>query len=158
MNRYIDYLAENLARQNTLIHMHVDDLSLADTLVQPSGGNNMNWTLGHIAAHREKMLAVAGIDLPWAPNAYARYDRGSEPLVDEIDAVDLAQVVGDLDKSSELLVDWLKSADDAALATPLEGDRRDRGSRLGFLIWHETMHIGHLEPERHLAGYHNSII
>ena len=72
MSRYTDYLAENLALQNNLIHMHVDDLTFADTLAQTSGGNNMNWTLGHIAAYREKMLAVVGVDSPWASNAYAR--------------------------------------------------------------------------------------
>ena len=68
------------------------------------------------------------------------------------------QVLGDLDKSSELLVGWLKAADDSTLAAPREGDRRDVGSRLGFLIWHETTHIGNFESQRHLAGYHNSII
>lgn len=158
MSGYTEYLAEVAARQNDVIHMHVDDLSLAETLAQPNGGNCMNWVLGHIAAHREQMLGWAGLEAPWEAGKYARFDRGSAPLSDASEAVALAEVLADLDATQALLVEWLKQVDEATLQTTIEGKRRNLGGQLGFYVWHEGYHVGQLELLRHVAGRHESII
>ncbi len=158
MSRFAEYLADVIARHGYIIHQHVDDLTFTDTLADPAGGNTMNWVLGHMAAHREHMLRLLEIAFPWEAGAYNRYDRGSERLEDAADAVDLAQVLGDLDKSQALLAEWFLQADDVALSASIEGLRRDLGGQLAFLLWHETYHIGQLELLRHAAGRHESLI
>ena len=158
MSRYAEYLVDVLTRHGYVIHQHVDDLTLADTLANPAGGNNMNWVLGHLAVHREHMMGWLGIDLPWAAGAYVRYDRGSERLEDAAEAVDLAQVLGDLDKSQVLLAERLLQTDEDSLNARIEGLRRDLGGQLGFYLWHEAYHVGQLELLRHAAGRHESLI
>jgi uncharacterized damage-inducible protein DinB len=158
MSGYTEYLAEVVARQNSVMHMHVDDLSQEETLALPPGGNSMNWVLGHIAAHREHMLRWIGLAIPWEEGRYTRFDQGSAPLLDSGEGVSLAQVVSDLDRSQEILVAWFKQVDESALERVLEGKRRNLGSLLGFYVWHEGYHVGQLELLRHVAGRHESII
>lgn len=158
MSQYTHYLADVLARQNAVIHRYVDDLTQEETLAQPAGGNNMNWVLGHLAAFREHMLSWIGVALPWEAGKYARFDRGSAPLTDSADAADLALVLADLDRSAEMLVSWLRQADETALAAPVEGTQRNLGDQLGFYIWHDGYHVGQLEVLRHVAGRHESLV
>jgi len=158
MSKYTAYLAELVERNTSVIHLHVDDLSQEETLVQPPGGNNMNWVLGHLVAHREHIFTWIGADLPWEAGKYLRFDRDSTPLLDPAEGVSLEKVLRDLDTSKQLLVAWLNQVDEVTLGNVLEGKRRNLGGMIDFYLWHEAYHVGQFELLRHVAGRHESLI
>ena len=55
-------LIKMLVIENNLIHDQTNGLNQADTLIQPQGGNCMNWVLGHLLESQIIMLkALNGI-------------------------------------------------------------------------------------------------
>lgn len=149
------WFASNLS----VIHMHVDDLTQEETVLNPAqGGNNIAWTLGHIAHFRQVTLENAGIAVPWPAERYARFGNGSAPLDDPAEAAHLPTLLADIDSSQALLADWLANASEEQLAFKRDGARRDLGGQIGWYGWHEAYHVGQLETLRHSVGRHEKLI
>ncbi len=143
----------------SVIHLHADDLTQEETVIDPAqGGNNIGWTLGHVADFRRVTLEYAGIAVPWPKERYARFVNGSAPLTDPAEAADLATLIADIDASQALLVDWLANASEEQLAFKREGARRDLAGQIGWYAWHEAYHVGQLELLRHAVGRHEKLI
>lgn len=75
----------NLDRNLVFIKEKTDGLTHAESLLQPPypGLNCLNWQVGHIAAFRDRMLALLGAELTLDPALAARYAPGSEPVLGE---------------------------------------------------------------------------
>jgi hypothetical protein len=146
------WLAIDMERNHRVITRLTDGLTHADSLlVPPSGGNCLNWVLGHIAVSRDRMLALVGAAPLWDASTAAPYVTGSEPLTAESAGVlPLERLLADLAASSEALITALrgKSPDDMLA----EVDGAPVGQVVLGLFWHETYHIGQLEQLRRLAG------
>lgn len=149
-----------------IIEKQVAGLSQKDTLIAlPFRGNRLNWVLGHLAEHRDWMLRAVDCTTLMPANQVEMYRRGSEPLSDSIEAIELDVIMGYLNQSKDCIIQHLDSVDDNFLKeTPttgilLQNDKeRTRFQRLQGLLWHETYHVGQLELLRQLAGTNDAIL
>ncbi len=145
-------LNEMLEFSQRLAHMHVDDVSHEESLIQPQpAGNCLNWVLGHIIATRSAELKNLGAEPFWTPEKSAPYLRGSEGIKkDAPGVIPFAGLILDLDRSHALLSGRYKVITDGELAVPLkEATVRER---LVSLRMHEGYHVGQISLLRRLIG------
>jgi hypothetical protein len=154
-------LIKMLVIENNLIHDQTNELSQADTLIQPPGGNCMNWVLGHLLESQISMLkAIDGVS-PIDPVLLDRYKRESAPItpIDE-DILSLDFLLDGHDKEHAAIAARLSEMSEADFDVEIQqGERKViRGWRVFFLHFHYTYHIGQLEQLRQLAGKTEKII
>jgi hypothetical protein len=148
-------------RNNDVIHMQAKDITQAESLLRlPSGGNCMNWVVGHILADRDVCLRFLGQPTLLSEEEFAIYDRGSDLLTDSEKASPMSQLLEKIALSCELLTTALRSLPKNGLETVVEfgSHPAELGKTIAFLQWHETYHIGQLELLRNLAGKHEHLI
>jgi uncharacterized damage-inducible protein DinB len=147
-------------RTHWIIKQQTNGLTHADSVLQlPFRGNSMNWILGHIMESRNKVLAALGEPPALAEVQAARYERDSEPVTNEEDAVDFEHLLAAIDDSQERIIAALEKSTTDDLAIIYNEERQiTLGDRLEFLHWHETYHVGQLEILRQLAGTDDKII
>lgn len=152
-----DSFAEVFARNQNIIRKQTDGLSDADSLLQPpSGGNCLNWVLGHMLFHRGRALLVLGRSPDWL-EATARYQRESEPVTGPSeDLLSLEQLLDLLQRAQEEIATSLRVT--SAEALEARAGEKTRREYLELLLWHETYHLGQLECLRHLAGKNDKVI
>ncbi len=156
-----DSLIQKLRLTYRVIHMQVDGLSHADSLLQPPfRGNCLNWVLGHIVEGRNGALRALGQAAVWGEDAGARYATGSAPIVSDAQALPLGQLLAGLALSQERIEAALRDMTPDGLAAPVDadGERIPLGEHLDWLLWHETYHVGQLELLRQLAGKNDAVI
>jgi uncharacterized damage-inducible protein DinB len=144
-----------------LIQMQTEGLNHADSLMQmPSGGNCLNWILGHLLIERDKVLGLLNQSRLLNETITQRYAQDSEPIVNNDAPLRLEEQLELLEKSQRQIESGFHKIDLADL---------ERGSGSGepemsviryieFLCWHETYHTGQLELLRHLSGRHEKLI
>ena len=160
-----DWIA-TLNLNHWIIERQLDGLTHDDTLLAlPFRGNRLNWVLGHLAEHRDWMLRALDLKTLMPAQEAMRYRRGSDPLTDDHDAVQLDTLMGYLQRSKECLIsklsevstDFLSEKPDTGLLLETQRERT-RLQRLQGLIWHETYHVGQLEFLRQLAGTDDAVL
>lgn len=139
----------NLDRNLVFLREKTDGLSHAESLLQPPfpGLNCLNWQVGHIAAFRDRMLALLGAEPTLVPAIAARYAPGSEPVLGEEPGL------GQLD---DLLAAIVTAHERLHAALPALTPERAAevigrgqftmplGEWFFFLVRHEAYHIGQL--------------
>jgi uncharacterized damage-inducible protein DinB len=155
-----DLLLQVYERSYRVIRMQTEGLTHADSLRQlPFRGNCMNWVLGHIVVHRDKVLALMGEKPALQPDERALYARGSNPIMEGDHALTLEELLAALEKSQVQLMAALQAASPADLEVAMgEGSQQTKLERIQFLQWHETYHLGQLEILRQLAGKDDAVI
>ncbi len=154
-------LALALAGNVRVIGRQVAGLSHADSLLQPPvRGNCLNWVLGHIAVHRDFILEALGAPQVLGNAARERYDRESEPILeDEPGVIALGSLLSALDQTQERIEGILCQSKAADLARKVsEADSTSVARFVSFLYWHETYHVGQTELLRQLAGTDDKVI
>lgn len=142
------YIVQWNSRVNT---RNLDGISHEDSLVQPPGGNCINWIVGHIIVSRDSMLRLLGADPVAPPKVADRYSRGSAPVSQADDGVvPLEELRSLLNLSTEALLDAFSSLEPDLLSRP-EGERTV-GDRVQFLLLHDTYHAGQIGLARRIAG------
>jgi len=140
-----------------VIHRQLNGLTQADSLLQPPfRGNCLNWVLGHIVFNRGSILTLLGEDIPWTTEESDRYMRNSEPVTNEKDALPLERLLNGLEESQARILSGLQKVSAEKLA--IVSDDRTVAEQIAFLQWHETYHVGQLEPLRQLAGKNDKVI
>lgn len=155
-------LTEAFARNVSVIKMQTQDLTHADSLIQPPfGGNCLNWVLGHIAENRDRILDLLG-EPPSMGALGARYKRGSDPMKQADDnTLRLEEILAWLDRAQERIASALARMDAAAWAREITiGNNRKMtvAQRVFFLYFHETYHVGQTELFRQMAGKTDKVI
>jgi len=145
------------------IKRNLEDLSHADSIVTPaSGGNCLNWVLGHVVLARNTAVTLAGGNPSPIADRMDVYRRGSSPCGSQ-GYLDLATLRGFLDDSQQQLLPALAALSDTALASPvpvpynrppLTGSVRDALARL---VYHEAYHNGQIGLLRRIAGKEGAI-
>lgn len=142
-------LLYNYDRNLILLHEKTDGLSHAESLLQPPApGNCINWIVGHIAAYRNRILALLGEGPTLGPELAQRYARDSAPVLgDEPGVVPLAELVRALDAAQGRLAIALQglSPERAAEVVSLGQFTMPTGEWMIFLLRHEGYHTGQLE-------------
>ncbi len=142
-----------------VITQQTNGLTHEDSLLQlPFRGNCMNWVLGHMVEHRDKMLRILGETPQWNADQAARYAPRSEPILPDSEAERIENLLRDLQAAQERIVATLGSATPESLAKVTDGEEQTDGERLHFLLWHETYHLGQTEILRQLAGTNDKVI
>ncbi len=143
-----------LGTVNNIIKQKTEGLSHADSMLQlPFPANCMNWILGHIMVYRAQYLGVIdGVSKP-DEDEFALYGFGSEPLTDPDKAIPLETILARLDELSDQVVAALEKMPESRLDELLDEEKGVTvDQRLHFyLVFHEAMHAGQLEPLRELA-------
>jgi DinB superfamily len=150
---------------------NLDGVTNEESLLIPQpAGNCINWVLGHIVSARGTILALAGgTPLQIGDDATgrvpaemgdiaARYRRGSGPIHEGDDVLDLGTLRGLLADSQQQLIPALAAISEETLALPVpEAMRRPPltgsvGDALARLACHEGYHNGQIGLLRRLAG------
>jgi uncharacterized damage-inducible protein DinB len=144
-------------RENAAGLTHEESLRTPET-----GGNCLNWVLGHVLATRHpilKMLKVSGF---WPDATVDLYKRGSQTLAGEgPGVVRWERMVEDFQTSHDRIVQALEAATEDDLAQPggrgPGGTELDVAHRVAFLQFHEAYHIGQIGLLRRMAGHERAI-
>ncbi len=137
------------------IHANVDGLGHADSLRVPStGGNSMNWVLGHIVRGRRPALVLLGRETEEDEGRLAPYERGADLLQAE-DAHDFTALLADFDRCQNEIHAGLDALEPSAYEEEvpgLFGGEGQRGVELSRLCFHEAYHGGQLGILRRTLG------
>ena len=145
------------------VSRNLEGLSHAESLVvPPSGGNCLNWVLGHLISARNTALSLAGGSPVLSGEAAAAYQRGSSPD-GTTRFLDLATLRGLLDDSQRQIVPALAVLSENALDNPVPEQHRrppltgSIGDALIRLHYHEGYHNGQIGLLRRIAGKEGAI-
>lgn len=153
-----EQLAAEFGRNVWVIHRHTDDITHAESLIQPPFPHNcLNWVLGHILQNRDDLLKLLGAH-PVLNQAEADcYRRGSEAVtIDAPALVDFARLRQLLDEQQQgLAVAFANSPADAM--SRKVGDTM-LGETVRVLYFHDAYHTGQIDILRQVAGKNDTII
>ncbi len=148
-------------RNYAIIKQDTEGLSHEDSLLQmPTGGNCLNWIIGHIVSARCNPMKSLGIEPIWTDEQRAIYRGGSAPITPENSdrAYRLESMLSDLDRSQAALLARLKIVTQEELSAPTDVADRSVGGSVAYFGWHEGFHTGQLEYLRNLAGKHEKVL
>lgn len=139
----------NLDRNMVFLREKTAGLTHAESLLQPPypGLNCLNWQVGHIAAFRNRMLAILGAAPTLDPAIAARYGAGSEPVLGDGPGVgQLADLLAAIEAAQERLRAGLPGVTPERAAEVLGAGQFSMpvGEWFLFLTRHEGYHIGQL--------------
>ena len=154
-------LIHTFQRNYTYLRQEVDGLTHEDSLLQiPSGGNCLNWIVGHIVSARCPVMKGLGIEPIWTDDQRAIYRGGSAPITAENahTAYRLESLLSDYDRSQEAIIACLRTKTLEDMSAPSFQPDRTLGESIDYFGWHEGFHVGQLEYLRNLAGKHEKVI
>ncbi len=151
-------LIRDFERNRHILASQAEGLTHADSLLQPSGGNCLNWTIGHIVVHRDMVIAACGGEPILETDQADRYTRESDPILEAgPDVVALSTLLDQLDRTQERLTEVVANADLTTIQA-LNGRDVPLWKRVHFWYFHDTYHTGQTEMLRGLAGYTERVI
>ncbi|HMF75842.1 MAG TPA: DinB family protein [Bryobacteraceae bacterium] len=153
---------ESLRRSARIVHhivrINVEGLTQAESLVQPRpAGNCLNWVVGHLLCVYENVLQMVGQTPVMHQDALKRYDRGSPPIQDPIEAMELSKLMAAWDESSQRIDAGLarltsQTLDAPAPFSPTDDPNETVRSLLTTIFFHQAYHAGQTGILRRMAG------
>ncbi len=139
----------NYERNLLFLREKTDGLTDAEALLQPPfpGLNCANWNVGHIAAIRDRLLALLGTEPTLDPAIAARYAPNSAPVLgDEPGIAQLSALLHAIATSQERLVAALPTITPARAAEVLGAGQFTMTVEewIVFYMRHEAYHVGQL--------------
>lgn len=154
----VEVLRQQARAIHRVVQLNVDGITQEESLIRPApGGNCLNWVVGHLLATYDQMLPLLGQKPVMEEGALQRYARGTPPLENPAEALDL-QV---------LLTAWNDANDrvDAGLAgvtpelldkpvskSPSNNPNETIRSLLPTVLFHQAYHAGQTGILRRIAG------
>jgi hypothetical protein len=153
----IDTLRHQARMAHQVVRLSVDGVSHAESLIQPTAGNCLNWVVGHLLAVYHHALPLLRQEPVLPAETLKRYDRGSRPIHDAADAIELSTLMAAWDECSrrydaglaELSPDVLSSP---APRSPTNDPNETIGSLLSTISWHQAYHAGQTGLLRRVVG------
>ncbi|MEX2280341.1 MAG: DinB family protein [Acidimicrobiia bacterium] len=153
-----DDIIKDFERNRRIVHSQCEGLTTEDSLIQPPGGGNcLNWTVGHLVVHRDKILHAMGAEGVLDEATFQRYTNESDPVTgDGPDIRSLDDLLEALDETQTRIGAAVPLADFDA---PFDHERfKTVGERVRFYYFHDTYHTGQTELLRSLAGRTDKVI
>lgn len=122
----------------------------------PTGGNCLNWVLGHIVATRNRMLPMLRLSAIWPPEHAFFYSGRDEAQWTPGGAFHLDALKADLARSQQLLngaFDTLAPND----LVELTDNGQPLSDVIGFFHFHESYHGGQIALLRRVLGHEGVI-
>jgi uncharacterized damage-inducible protein DinB len=154
----IDVLRHQAGMVHQVVNMNVDGISQAESLIQPQpAGNCLNWVVGHLLAVYHQVLPILGQVPVIAPSVIQRYNRGSAPMLNDAEALDISELMTAWDECCRRVDVGLSGLSDEMLATaspnsPTDNPHETIGSLLSTVCWHQAYHAGQTGILRRIAG------
>jgi len=156
----VETLIEALENNQAVLELQTAEITHEQSLMKPPFYSNcMNWVLGHLLQSRSWMLEQMGSGGYLPQEEALVYQRNAPELDDMAQASSLDSLLERLKETNVLLKDRLEgmSPEDLNQEIPVFGGTMLSGF-LGFLLWHETYHVGQLEILRNYAGRHEKLV
>lgn len=139
----------NYGRNLLFLREKTDGLTDAEALLQPPfpGLNCLNWQVGHIAAFRDRLLALLGADPTLDRALAARYAPNSAPVLgDEPDIAQLNELLRAIAVSQERLTAALPALIPTRATEVLGAGQFTMTVEewVVFYLRHEAYHVGQL--------------
>ncbi len=141
--------AEIFKLNKFVLDMNLKDITQADSLVSPqTGGNCINWILGHILVNRDVLREIVGLNTACSPEMTELYDRGTRNI-NSGNAMDVTAILAMLEEGQNELITKLTERD-------LSANEESRKLAL-TLAFHESYHAGQTGLLRRIAGKEGAI-
>lgn len=146
-----------------IVRLNVDGFTQAESLIQPRpAGNCLNWVLGHLLCIYNKTLPLVGQKSVMSERELDRYDRGSRPIKDAAEAMELSELVSAWDEAARRIDTGLASLTSETLSAPApfspSGDPNETiSSLLTVISFHQAYHAGQMGILRRIAGKDGAI-
>lgn len=146
-----------------VLHANVAGVSQAESLAHPEpAGNCLNWVVGHIVCVGNKALPVFGQAPVVEPSSLDRYDRGSAPITDAADAMDIGELMGIWEQVVPRVDAGLAALPVEALGQPApfspSGNPDETvGSLIATVIFHQAYHSGQTGVLRRVSGKEGAV-
>lgn len=146
------FLVQQLELSYGTLFRNLEGITHEESLVTPStGGNCLNWVLGHIIASRNRVMKQMGLAPLWQMDLSFHYSGRDEANWSPARAVDLKTLATDLARSQQELLQGLEAMPEGRLG--VEDDKgRTLADALGFFSFHEAYHGGQIALLRRLLG------
>ena len=146
--------AQAFAMGGLFLRRLVGDFTAEDWQVRDAVGHDPRWLVGHLAATRQGVLRILGLE-PREQAWEVCFRRGTSPA-DLPAALELAPILETFfDAQARMAAVW-DGLSPEALAKPFVRTLPDGSQTVGdafrFLAWHEAYHLGQLAMLRRLAG------
>ncbi len=154
-------LATQFRMNQFIVRANVDGITHEESLIRAvPGGNNMNWTLGHVVATRSDLMAALGRQPVWDDSRTRLYRRGMA-AAEHPEHLPFDEVVRAFHASQDRLVEGISSLTDEDLAAPAPFSPGGGPETLGGLLTksaiHEAYHLGQTGILRRVAGKSGAI-
>lgn len=145
-----------------VVRRNVDGLTQEESLVQPDpGGSCLNWVVGHLLNIYDATLPMLG-QKPVMEEGLKRYARGTPPLQDPAEALELRDLLAAWDQAAERIQAGLASLtaeilDRPAPHSPSNNPNETVRSLLTTTFFHQAYHAGQTGLLRRIAGKEGAI-
>lgn len=156
-------LREQVKVINGVLRANTEGLTQQDSMVQPhSGGNCLNWVVGHLLCTWETILPIVGQAPVLGREKLKRYERGSAELCDPGEAMPLETLLSACDEATKRMDEGLANLTPERLDEPAPFSPRKKAdetvrSLLTIVIFHQAYHAGQTGLLRRIAGKEGKI-
>jgi hypothetical protein len=146
-----------------VVRLNVDGLTQADSLIRPRpAGNCLNWVVGHLLCVYQNLLPMLKQRPVIKASALRRYDRGSPPIENADEAMELSELMAAWDGTAERIDAGLADLSAETLDAPApfspRGDPNETvRSLLTVIFFHQAYHAGQTGILRRIAGKDGAI-
>lgn len=148
---------------DVVVHANLKGVTQEESLVRPDpAGNCLNWVVGHLVCIYNNSLPLFGQGHVVDPGTLARYDRGSPPLVDPAEAMDVGELLGIWDQIVPRVDAGLAALTPEVMQQPApfspSGDANETvGSLVATILFHQAYHSGQTGVLRRVSAHEGAI-
>jgi hypothetical protein len=141
-----------------VVHINVAGVTQQESLINPKPeGNCLNWVVGHLVCIYNKVMPLLGQKALPEADRLKRYDRGSAPVRNASEAMELSELLSIWDEASQRVDDGLSSLtpemlDARASFSPTNDPNETVRSLVSTILFHQAYHSGQLGVLRRIAG------
>jgi hypothetical protein len=156
-------LRHNARIIDRVIRLSVDGITQSESLLQPRpAGNCLNWVVGHVLCIYQHVLPMLEQFPVIKASALERYDRGSRPITNPCDAMELSELLRAWDETARRVDAGLAALPASSLSkpapfSPTSDPNETVGSLLSAILFHQAYHAGQIGLLRRIAGRDGAI-
>jgi DinB family protein len=141
-----------------VVHINVAGVTQEESLINPEPeGNCLNWVVGHLVCIYNNVMPLIGQRALPEADRLKRYDRGSAPVRNASEAMELSDLLSIWDEASNRVDAGLANLTQQALDarapfSPTNDPKETVRSLISTVLFHQAYHSGQLGVLRRIAG------